>query len=56
MDNVIEIVKLYKSYNVWGFQGGDYEKFRLQEYKKPVRTSHETYFISATRAEPVNAM
>jgi hypothetical protein len=34
---------------IWGFHGGDYEECRLLEYKKPVRTSQETHYVSATQ-------
>jgi hypothetical protein len=30
------------------FYGGEYEKFRVLRYKTPVRTSQETYYLSAT--------
>jgi hypothetical protein len=31
------------------FHGGDYEESRLLGYKNPVRTSQETYHVSATK-------
>jgi hypothetical protein len=31
-----------------GFHGGDYDECRLLLYKIPVRTSQETYYVSAT--------
>jgi hypothetical protein len=37
-----------------GFHGGDYEECRLLGYESPVRTSQETYDISAT--EPCQLM
>jgi hypothetical protein len=33
---------------IWGFNDGDYEECRLLGYKDPVRTSQETYYVSAT--------
>jgi hypothetical protein len=33
---------------ILGFHSGDYEEFRLLEYKTPVRTSLETQYFSAT--------
>jgi hypothetical protein len=30
------------------FHGGDYEQCRLLGYKNPVRTSHETHYVSTT--------
>jgi hypothetical protein len=30
------------------FHGGDYEEYHLLGYKNPVRTSHETNYVSAT--------
>jgi hypothetical protein len=33
---------------MWGFRGGDYKERRLLEYRKPVRTSQETHYVSAT--------
>jgi hypothetical protein len=30
-----------------GFHGGDYEKCYLLGYRNPVRTSQETYYLSA---------
>jgi hypothetical protein len=32
---------------IWGFHGGDYEECRILEYKNPVRTSQEIYYVSA---------
>jgi hypothetical protein len=37
-----------------GFHGGDYEECRVLGYKTPVRTSHETHYVSAT--EPSQLM
>jgi hypothetical protein len=34
---------------IWGSHGGDYEECRLLGYKNPVRTSQETYYLSATK-------
>jgi hypothetical protein len=34
--------------NISGFHGSDYEERRLLVYKNPVRTSQETYYVSAT--------
>jgi hypothetical protein len=39
---------------IWGFHGGDYEKWRLLRYGNPVRTSQETHYISV--AEPNRLM
>jgi hypothetical protein len=35
---------------IWGFHGGDYEECRRLGYKKPVCTSQETHYVSATEA------
>jgi hypothetical protein len=35
---------------IWGFHGGDYEDWRLLEYKTPVRISQETYYVSVTES------
>jgi hypothetical protein len=35
-------------YKIWGHDGGDYEECRLLRYENAVRTSQETYHISAT--------
>jgi hypothetical protein len=35
---------------VWGFQGGEYEEYRLLGYKNAVRTSQETHYLSATES------
>jgi hypothetical protein len=41
----------YMAYcKIWGFHGGDYEESRLLGYKNPVRTSQETYYVSATES------
>jgi hypothetical protein len=34
---------------IWGYHDGDYEEFRLLDYKNPVRTSQETHYVSATK-------
>jgi hypothetical protein len=39
---------------ILGVHGGDYEECRLLEYKKPVRTSQETHYVSVT--EPSRLM
>jgi hypothetical protein len=41
-------------FKIWGFHGGDYEKYLLLGYKNPVRTSQETQYVSAT--EPSRLM
>jgi hypothetical protein len=33
----IHIIKYIWSFNIWGFQGGDYEDCSFMEYKNPVR-------------------
>jgi hypothetical protein len=38
---------------ILGFHGGDYEECRLLGYKKPVRTSQETHYVSATESSQV---
>jgi hypothetical protein len=35
---------------IWDFHGGDYEECRLLGYKNSVRTSQETYYVSATES------
>jgi hypothetical protein len=35
---------------IWGFHGGHYEECCFLGYKNPVRTSHETHYISATES------
>jgi hypothetical protein len=35
---------------IWGAHGGDYSEWRLLEYKNPVRTSQETYYVSTTES------
>jgi hypothetical protein len=36
-----------------GFHGGYYAERRLLGYKNPVRTSQETYYISAIKPSPL---
>jgi hypothetical protein len=38
---------------IWGFHGSDYEKFRLQGYKNPIRISQETHYVCATEPSPL---
>jgi hypothetical protein len=33
---------------IWGSRGGDYEECRLLGHRNPIRTSHETHYVSAT--------
>jgi hypothetical protein len=35
---------------IWGFNGGNYEDWRVLEYKNLIRTLQETRCISATEA------
>jgi hypothetical protein len=35
---------------IWGFHGGDCEEFCILGYNKPVCTSQETHYISATES------
>jgi Zn finger protein HypA/HybF involved in hydrogenase expression len=35
---------------IWCFHGGDYEEWRLLEYKTPVCTSQETHYVSTTES------
>jgi hypothetical protein len=39
-----------KLYKIRGFNGGDYEEYRLLGYKTSVRNSQEIYYVSATEA------
>jgi hypothetical protein len=41
-------------YKIWGFHGGYCEECRLLGYKRPIRTSYETHYVSAT--EPSRLM
>jgi hypothetical protein len=38
----------YSKCKIWRYHGGHYEECRLLGYKNPVRTSQETYYVSAT--------
>jgi hypothetical protein len=33
---------------IWGFYGGDYEEWQPMGFKKSVRTSQDTSYVSAT--------
>jgi hypothetical protein len=45
VQNMSELLRLCK---IWGLYGGDYEEFPPLEYRKPVSTSQETHYVSAT--------
>jgi hypothetical protein len=49
----LSLMKWQRS-KIWGFHGGDYEECCRLGYKKPVRTSQETYL--RYRVQPINAM
>jgi hypothetical protein len=46
-DLLVDHCCLKKVGMIQGFHGGDYEEWRLLGYKNPVRTSHETHYVSA---------
>jgi hypothetical protein len=46
----IETFAQYVWSTIWGVHGSDYEECRLLGYKNSVRTSQETYYVSATKS------